>query len=252
VSNVPIIFASDDFWKSFWPNWWASFAADLIVGIFLAGLITWLIRKRQRVGLTMATTLRVMEGGGARADFSIVNEGNVVMRKDDVHYHIFVRENQIPVKVLNRLSHLRRTKFMGNMDVEIKGTLSSSVFPSRSTYVEDIETQSTEFELHDFLYYLSTASGIFPRTCKINNTTRKISGLGAMSWFHVFPPEGEAKVITPKQKLVEMIATSEVKVRRSSSIKSRVAYWLRGLRNVKESYGIEMDESHERDSGQNR
>ena len=185
-SMIAIIIAGDDFWRSFWPNWWASFAADLIVGILLTGLVTWIIRKRQRVDLTMATTLRVMEGGGTRADFSIVNEGNVVMRKDDVHYHIFVRETQVPVKVLNRLSHLRRVKFRDDLYVEIKGTLNSSVFPSRATYVDDIEMQSTDFELRDFLYYLSTASGIFPRTCKINNITQKISGLGAMSGFTCF------------------------------------------------------------------
>ena len=239
-----MITADSDFWKNFWPNWWASFAADLIVGILLTGLIAWVIRKRQRVDLTMVTTLRVMESGGTRADFSIVNEGNVVMRKDDVHYHIFVREEQIPVKVLNRSGHLRRVKFRGDRYVEIKGTLKSSVFPGRATYVEDIEMQSTDFELRDFLYYLSTASGIFPRTCKINNTTRRISGFGAMSWFHVFPKDGKAKVITAKQKLDEMIATGKAKVRRS-----RVTTWLRRLRNVEEDYGIDEDETQTPNSG---
>src|SRR5438067_12438194 len=145
-----MITADSDFWKNFWPNWWASFAADLIVGILLTGLIAWVIRKRQRVDLTMGTTLRVMESGGTRADFSIVNEGNVVMRKDDVHYHIFVREQQIPVRVLNKLDHIPRKRFRSDVYVEISGTLDRSIFPGRATYVADIEMQSTDFELRDF------------------------------------------------------------------------------------------------------
>jgi len=232
----------DDFWESFWPNWWASFSADLIVGVLLTGVIAWVIRKRQRVDLTMGTTLRVMENGGTRAFFSIINEGNVVMRKDDVHYHIFVREQQIPVKVLNRLDHLRRVRFRGDMYVEIKGTLNSSIFPGRATYVEDVEMQSTNFELRDFIYYLSTASGLFPRTSKVDDRTHRISGLGAMSWFHVFPKGGgKAKIITPKQKLDEMMASGEVRVRRSSQ--SKLPRWLNRFRNVKEDYGILEDET---------
>jgi hypothetical protein len=210
--------ADVDFWKSFWPNWWANFAANLVVGILLTGLIGWTIRRRQRVDLAMQTTLRVMEDGGTRAYFGIVNEGNVVMRKDDVHFHIFVREGRIPVKILNRLSSLRRVKIGGNVYVELKDTLDRTVFPGSATAIADIEVQSTDFEVHDFLYYLSTASGIFPRTCKIDKTTRRISGAGCMSWFHVFPKDGEAKVITPQQKIAEMIAAGKAAAPPSGSI----------------------------------
>jgi hypothetical protein len=96
-------------------------------------------------------------------------------------------------------------------------------------WVEDIEVHSTDFELHDFLYYLSTASGIFPRRSKIDTATHKISGVASMSWFHVFPKDGEAKVITPSQKIGEMSAAGKAKVLPSGSIQSRMTSWLRRL-----------------------
>jgi hypothetical protein len=39
-----------------------------------------------------------------------------------------------------------------------------------------------------------------------------------MSWFHVFPKDGEAKVITPQQKIAEMIAAGKATAPPSGSI----------------------------------
>ena len=61
------------------------------------------------------------------------------------------------------------------------------------TQVTNVEVRSVDFEVVDFLYYLSTASGIFPRRCKVDKATRQISGFGLMSWFHVFSKDGKAK-----------------------------------------------------------
>ncbi len=209
--------ADADFWNSFWPNWWANFAANLVVGIFLTGIIAWIIRRRRKVDVAMQTTLRVMEDGGAHAYFGIVNLGNVVMRKDDVHFHVFVRESRVPEKVLRRMPSARRARIGGNIYLELKETLDRTIFPGRETLVADIEVVSTDFEVHDFLYYLSTANGIFPKTCKIDNTKRRISGFGCMIWFHVFPKRGDAKVITPQQKIAEMIAAGKAKPPEPSS-----------------------------------
>ena len=59
----------------------------------------------------------------------------------------------------------------------------------------------------------------------------------------MFSKDGKAKVITAKQKLNEMIASGKVKVWRSASIQSRLTSWLRRLRNVREDYGIEQDDT---------
>src|SRR4029079_10553132 len=123
-----MIIGDADFRKNFWPNWWSNFSADLIVGIFLTSLVAWVLRRRQRVDLTMGTTLRVMEDGRTRAFFSIENRGNVVMRKEDSHFHVFVRERQIPLNVLSKLT-CRRLKYLNGTYVELKGTLNTSVFP---------------------------------------------------------------------------------------------------------------------------
>ena len=61
------------------------------------------------------------------------------------------------------------------------------------TQVTNVEVRSVDFEVVDFLYYLSTASGIFSRRCKVDKATRQISGFGLMSWFHVFSKDGKAK-----------------------------------------------------------
>jgi hypothetical protein len=206
-----MIIADADFWKNFWPNWWANFAANLIVGILLTALIGWIIRKREKLNVAMQTTLRVMEDGGARAYFGIVNLGNVVMRKDDVHFHVFVREARIPEKILKRMPSERRVQIAGNLYLELKGTLDRTIFPDRETLATEIEVISTDFDIHDFLYYLSTANGIFPKSCKIDRARRRISGFGCMIWFHVFPNRGDAKVITPQQKIAEMIAEGKAK-----------------------------------------
>jgi len=209
--------ADADFLKNFWPNFWSNFAADLIVGILLTALIGWIIRKRQKVDVVMQTTLRVMEDGGARAYFSIVNLGNIVMRKDDIHFHVFVRESRIPQKTLQRMPSARRVQIGGNLYLELKETLDRTIFPGRTTAVADIAVVSTDFEIHDFLYYLSTANGIFPRSCKIDDTRNRASGLGCMMKFHVFPKRGDAKVITARQKVDEMVAAGKMKPARSLS-----------------------------------
>ena len=43
--------------------------------------------------------------------------------------------------------------------------------------VTNVEVRSLDFEVVDFLYYLSTASAIFPRRCKVDKATRQISDL---------------------------------------------------------------------------
>jgi hypothetical protein len=129
--NGAMVIAASDFWKNFWPN----FAANFVTGVFLTGLIGWIIKRRQRVDLAMGATLRVLPTGSTRAYFSIINNGNVVMRKDDGHFHVFVRERQIPLNVLNKLT-CRRVKYLNGTYAEIKGTLNSSVFPSNATWVE--------------------------------------------------------------------------------------------------------------------
>ena len=206
-----------NFWTNFWPNFYANFAADLIVGVLITALIGWGIRKRQKMDVAMQTTLRSLENGSVRAYFSIVNLGNVVMRKDDVHFHVFVRESRIPERTLQRMASDRRVQIGGNLYVELKQTLDRTIFPGRATAVADIEVISTEIEIHDFLYYLSTADGIFPRSCKIDNTTYRASNLGCMIKFHVFPKRGDAKVITAQEKVAEMIASGKAKPPFSSS-----------------------------------
>jgi hypothetical protein len=160
----------------------------------------------------------VLENDSTRQYFGIINKGNVVMRKDDVHFHVFMRQERIPTHVLNKLTDFRQVKIAGNPYVELKETLDGPVFPGNATAVANIEVQSLNFEVHDFLYYLSTASALFPRRCKIDNTTRRISGTGFMSWFHVIPKDGEAKVITPQQKIAEMVAAGKATVRPSSFV----------------------------------
>lgn len=201
-----LMLADTQFWQSFWPNWWANFAANLVVGILLTGLIGWIIKKRQKVDVAMQTTIRPTEDGRTVGYFAIVNCGNVVMRKDDVHFHVFVRESRIPEGALARLTADRRLRIAGNRYVELKGTLDRTVFPGRETYATEIPLISPEFELQDFLYYLSTAQGIFPRACKIDQLKRQISGSGCMLRFHVFSKDGDARVVTPQQKISEMIA----------------------------------------------
>jgi hypothetical protein len=211
------VIADADFWTNFWPNFCANFTGDLIVGVLLTALIGWIIRRRQKVAVAMQTTLRVMEDGRARAYFAIFNYGNVVMRKDDIHFHVFVRESRIPERVLQRIPDARRVQIGGNLYIELKDTLDRTIFPERGTAVADIELISTDFEIHDFLYYLSTARGIFPRSCKINDTTNRVSNLGCMMKFHVFPMRGDAKVITAQQKIDEMIAAGKAEPPRSFS-----------------------------------
>jgi hypothetical protein len=203
--------ADVQFWQNFWPNWWANFAANLVVGVILTGLIGWIIQKRQKVDVAMQTTIRSTEDDRTVAYFGIVNCGNVVMRRDDVHFHVFVRESRVPERALARLSTERRVRIAGNKYVELKNTLHRTIFPSRETTVAEIPLVSADFEVHDFLYYLSTAQGVFPKTCKIDKAKRQISGFGCMVWFHVFPKDGDAKVITPQQKISEMIAAGTAK-----------------------------------------
>jgi len=165
----------------------------------------------------MQTTLRVLEDGGARAYFSIVNLGNVVIRKDDIHFHVFVRESRIPERTLQSVASDRRVQVGGNLYLELKDTLDRTIFPGRATAVANIDVISTEVEIHDFLYYFSTAAGIFPRSCKIDNTTYRASNLGCMIKFHIFPKRGDAKVITAQEKVAEMIAAGKAKPPRASS-----------------------------------
>jgi len=84
------------------------------------------------------------------------------------------------------------------------------------TQVTKVEVRRVDFEVVDFLYYLSTASGIFPRRCKVDKATRQISGFGLMSWFHVFSKDGKAKS-TPQQKIAEMVARGKPRVPSSTS-----------------------------------
>jgi hypothetical protein len=105
----------------------------------------------------------VIEDGRTRGFFAIVNCGNVVMRKDDVHFHVFVRESCIPEWALAKLATERRVRVARDKYVELKGTLDRTVFPGRETYATEVPLISSDFEIQDFLYYLSTAQGIFPR-----------------------------------------------------------------------------------------
>src|SRR5207248_8651305 len=96
--------ADVQFWQSFWPNWWANFAANLVVGVLLTGAIGWIIKKRQKVDVAMQTSIRATEDDRTIAQFAIINLGNVVMRRDDVHFHVFVRESRIPEWALAKLT----------------------------------------------------------------------------------------------------------------------------------------------------
>ncbi len=186
------------FWTNFWPNLWSNLIANFLVGIVLAGIIGWIIRKREKVSFAVGATLRSISDGGTMVYFNVINEGNVVARRDDVHYHIFVKESLIPTRVLERYPQLRRINFAGSKYVEIRGTLETTIFPKCATTVASIELRSIQFEFQDFAYYLSTAKGLFPTVCKIDPIRKKISHFGAMAWIHVFDKDGKGKVHTVK------------------------------------------------------
>ena len=62
-----------------------------------------------------------------------------------------------------------------------------------------------------------------------------------MSWFHVFPKDGEAKVIKPSEKIGEIIAAGKAKVLPSGSIQSGMTSWLRKLLPQRQAQSILMD-----------
>jgi hypothetical protein len=85
-------------------------------------------RLDHKAPAAMQIGICVIEDGRTRGFFAIVNCGNVVMRKDDVHFHVFVRESCIPEWALAKLGTERRVRVARDKYVELKGTLGSNRF----------------------------------------------------------------------------------------------------------------------------
>jgi len=84
------------FWQNFWPNFWASLSADLLVGIVLAGLISWVIAKAKRPNAVIVVRPKKVDDSTMRVEISIRNTGRVSFKSEEIYYHVLVNSSLSP------------------------------------------------------------------------------------------------------------------------------------------------------------
>ncbi len=101
-----------------------------------------------------------------RVRFSVWNTGKISFRSEEVFWHVLIDKKVTP-----------QNPDAGNTDeltvenrsfMHFKGMLDGPVFPNRHNDCFSLTVQTDKIAAGDFLYYLSTAYGVFPRTMKIS------------------------------------------------------------------------------------
>jgi hypothetical protein len=162
------------FWQNFWPdstfwkNFWPNFAADLIVGIIIAGLVSWLLKKLQKVEAQMRIRWKLASDEQLLLCFSVWNTGAINFRSEEIYWHILIEENFQSDSTQWGIVVKDRAEINGRYFVHYKDILKSPVFPSRYTdCFAVVIPEYKKVEKGNVRYFLSTAHGIFPRTTKI-------------------------------------------------------------------------------------
>jgi hypothetical protein len=164
-------FGDPTFWQNFWPGFWANLAANFIVGILLAGFISWLLQKRQRVAAMVDAVILTRSEAVVKLQLAIVNSGNVAFGGNEVFCHIYVGPG---LQVLHNAfggtatdpEITKESLPDGRSSTHYRMMLTAPVFPDVPTGFMTLDVAPPLKRPLDVYYWLSTAVGLFPRGFK--------------------------------------------------------------------------------------
>jgi len=189
------IIADTLFWQNFWPNFWA----NLIVGVLITSVISFIIKSSRKANAEVTATVRKNQNGQIMVQFGILNSGNISFNPHDVCYHIFVKEDRLEPVFVRKLIKERRMNIHGNIYVEFNEYVKAPIFPKKRTNAVSFPIVSFIVEPLDYLYYLSTIHGVFPRSLTIEDTGDFIDGIGTIKHIRVVQDidSAEFKTVDP-------------------------------------------------------
>jgi hypothetical protein len=152
-----------DFWISFWPNFWASLSADLLVGIVLAGFISWVIAMAKRPNAVIVVSPKKISDTKLNLEISIRNIGKISFKSEEIYYHVIVNDALSP-KELEGQSATTNMNIFDKQYTNFKGIMKAPCFVGRGTNVSILTVDASAIHEGDVLYFLSTAHGIIPRS----------------------------------------------------------------------------------------
>jgi hypothetical protein len=160
-------FLASVFWDNFWPNFWA----NLTVGVIITSVIGWIIKVSKTVKLELTVKFRNIEGGEQVAEFGISNSGKISIKPEEVFYHIFIVEDDVPQGIKANLKHNNRITIANVKYIDFSGKLDEPIFPGRATKALTVSYTKDRNGTHEIPYYLSTMYGLFPKTMTLNQST---------------------------------------------------------------------------------
>ncbi len=154
--------ASQEFWANFWPNFWA----DLVVGIVIAGGISWVLAKSKKIDASVSGTLRKISPTEFELQLAIKNSGKVNFKENEIFAHILVNNVLVPTILQGNPRPAPATLFQKSYS-DFVYLMPLPCFPDRMTDLLSIRLQSSSIGEKDVLFFLSTAYGFFPRGIRV-------------------------------------------------------------------------------------
>ena len=165
---------SQEFWANFWPNFWA----DLVVGIVIAGGISWILAKSKKINASVSGRLRKVGPTEFELQLSIKNSGKVNFKENEIFAHILVNNVLVPT-ILQGNARQSPVTLLEKPYSDFVYLMPLPCFPDRMTDLFSIRLQSSSIGEKDILYFLSTAYGFFPKGIRVAEDG-SVNGLGVV------------------------------------------------------------------------
>lgn len=154
------------FTDEFWVNFWSSFWADLIVGVVIAGLISWVLAKRRKISASVWGTRRQLAPNDFELQLGIRNSGKVNFRENEIYAHVLVNNTLVP-SVMVGTPRSAPVTIATKAYTDFVILVPIPCFPDRTTDVFSIRLKSPTIGERDLLFFLSTAYGFFPTNIQL-------------------------------------------------------------------------------------
>jgi hypothetical protein len=161
VGMVITAYHCSSFWQDFLPN----FFSDLLVGVLIAGFVSWLLSRTKKVAARVTAQASPIDESTLNLGFSVQNTGRVSFRADEIYWHVFV-DDKLDVREVEGTLDQLETPLVGRVFKHYRGLLKSPAFVGRGTALFSLKVELPQNDQYDLYYFLSTAHGLFPKGLK--------------------------------------------------------------------------------------